>query len=93
LPKHPKPGYQSPYADPADTVTPTEPTAPVNELSPLTIILSTMRQKYADGDIDGAVALARIAAPYLHPRIPATIPPSDLAAMPDADLDALRRQT
>lgn len=92
MPKHPKPGYQSSYADPASTPAPADPSFPINDLSPLTIILSTMRQKYADGDIDGAVALARIAAPYLHPRIPATIPPSDLAAMPDADLDALRRQ-
>ncbi len=92
MPKHPKPGYQSPYTDPASTPAPSETSAPVNDLSPLTIILSTMRQKYADGDIDGAVALARIAAPYLHPRVSASIPPSDLAAMTDADLDALRRQ-
>ncbi len=54
-----------------------------------------MRAKYADGDMNGAVALARIAAPYLHPRIPAAIPAvdptaEDLAALSDADLDTLR---
>ncbi len=85
MPKHPKQDYQSPYAEPTSTPAPTD-------ISPLSIILCTMRQKYAEGDMDGAVALARIAAPYLHPRIPAATPPSDLAAMPDADLDAVRPQ-
>jgi hypothetical protein len=51
-----------------------------------------MRARYAEKDIDAAIALARIAAPYLHPRIPASLPPADLAAMSDADLDALRSQ-
>ena len=51
-----------------------------------------MRRKFAQGDLDGAVAVARIAAPYLHPRVPAATPGGDLAAMPDADLDALQLQ-
>jgi hypothetical protein len=81
LPKRPDPDYQSSYAEPPETsATPT----------PLAIILTTMRRKYAAGDLDRAVALARIAAPYLHPRVPAAIPAPDLAAMPDADLDALQ---
>lgn len=59
------------------------------------ILLETMRAKYADGDVDGAVALARIAAPYLHPRVAAASPRTDLtaedlAALSDVDLDALR---
>lgn len=48
-----------------------------------------MREKYAARDYDGAEALARVAAPYVHPRVPASAPPSDLATMPDADLDSL----
>ena len=81
MPKRPDPDYPSPYAEPS--ATPLQPT-------PLAIILETMRRKYATGDIDGAVALARIAAPYLHPRMPAATPATDLAALPDADLDALQ---
>ncbi|WP_158746066.1 hypothetical protein [Acidisphaera sp. L21] len=85
MPKRPSEAYQSPYAD--------QPSIPLaSNLTPLAIILDTMRRRYAEGDLDGAVALARIAAPYLHPRIPAATPPTDLAAMPDADLDAFRPQ-
>lgn len=81
MPKRPDPAYQPSYAVPSDV-----PPAP----TPLAIILATMRRKYAAGDLDGAIALARIAAPYLHPRVPPAIPPADLAAMPDADLDAIQ---
>jgi hypothetical protein len=60
--------------------------------TPLAIILSTMHRKYAAGDMEGAVALARIAAPYLHAHALSAIPMTDLATMPDADLDALKAQ-
>lgn len=85
MPKRPAPDYQSSYVEP-----PTPPAAILAAPTPLAIILATMHRKYADGDHDGAVALARIAAPYLHPKIPAAIPATDLAAMPDAELDALK---
>ncbi len=78
MPKLPTEDYQPSYA------------GPPNQLTPLAIILTTMQRRYVEGDLDAAVSLARIAAPYLHPRVPASTPPPDLAAMHDADLDALR---
>jgi hypothetical protein len=87
LPKSPSEAARRPHADPPDVAPP-----PNGDLSPLAIILTTMRQRYVLGDLDGAIALARIAAPYLHPRLPASVPPADLAAMTDADLDAFRPQ-
>ena len=57
MPKRPSEAYQSPYAD-QPSITP-----PTDDVSPLGIILSTMRQRYAAGDLEGAIALARIAAP------------------------------
>lgn len=80
MPKHPSEDYDPPYADPP------------TDMTPLAIILTLMRQRFDDQDMDGAVALARIAAPYIHPRVTATTPQADLAAMPDADLDAIRPQ-
>ncbi len=81
MPKRPETDYKSSYAEPSDL-------PPAH--TPLSIILATMRQKYAAGDLDGAVALARIAAPYLHPRVSSTTLPTELAAMSDADLDAIQ---
>ena len=67
MPKRPSEAYQSPYADqPSIPPATAGPNAPAN-LSPLAIILTTMRQRYAVGDLEGAIALARVAAPYLHP--------------------------
>jgi hypothetical protein len=83
LPKRPIPDYQSPHAEPIDVPPSPAPT-------PLAIILATMHRKHAEGDLDGAVALARIAAPYVHPRVPSAAPPSDLTTMQDADLDAIQ---
>ena len=51
-----------------------------------------MRQRYDKGDLDGAVALARIAAPYLHARRKAATQPADLSDMNDEELDSLRSQ-
>jgi hypothetical protein len=36
--------------------------------TPLEVLLAAMQRKWEDGDLDGAAALARAAAPYLHPR-------------------------
>ena len=81
MPKRPTEDYQLPHADtPADRP----------ELSPLELILKTMHERYCRDDIDGAIALARFAAPYLHPRPTPTKIPTDLASMTDAELDALR---
>jgi hypothetical protein len=36
--------------------------------TPLEVLLAAMQRKWEEGDLDGAAALARAAAPYLHPR-------------------------
>ena len=86
MPNHPSAGYDLPQAETSNVDLST------NDLSPLAFLLRSMRQRYASQDIDGALALARIAAPYLHPRVPAAAPYMELAAIPDADLDAVRSQ-
>jgi hypothetical protein len=62
-----------------------------SNLTPLGIILKTMRARYSGGDVDGALALAKIAAPYMHPRMTSTTPAASLADLTDAELDALLR--
>ncbi len=37
-------------------------------VSPLDVLLKAMRLKWRKGDQDGAAALAKAAAPYIHPR-------------------------
>ena len=39
-----------------------------NEPTPLDVLEQAMWTKWANQDIDGAVAIARIAMPYRHPR-------------------------
>ncbi len=57
------------------------------EASPLFVMLTVMRRKWRDGDEDGAVALAKVAAPYVHPKVPAARPCMDLAQVSDDELD------
>ena len=59
------------------------------EPSPLHVLLFAMRRKWRDGDEEGAVALAKAAAPYVHPRAPAARPGPDLAQVSDDELDEL----
>lgn len=59
------------------------------EPSPLHVLLCVMRRKWRDGDEDGAVALAKAAAPYVHPRAPAARPIPDLSQVSDDELDEL----
>jgi hypothetical protein len=91
LPKLPSVDHVGSHADPPCPVKPC-PDEPCPD-TPLELILTEMRRKFRGGDKDGAVALARIAAPYLHPRLPAATPAADLATMPDADLDTVRPQS
>ena len=81
MPKPPSEDYPPSYADPS------------SQLSPLALILKEMHRRYEAGEFDAAMSLARIAAPYIHPRVPATKPAVDLAAMPDDDLDSVRPQS
>jgi hypothetical protein len=59
----------------------------MKEPTPLHVLLLVMRQKWREGDVDGAVALAKIAAPYLHGKVPAARPAADLAGVSDDELD------
>lgn len=58
-------------------------------LLPLDVLLQTMQRKWDDGDYDGAASLARIAAPYLHPRQTSRTPRGEISTMGDEELDAL----
>ena len=55
--------------------------------SPLDVLLSAMNRRWAEGDEDGAVALAKAAAPYVHPRAQARAS-AELSGMDDDELDA-----
>lgn len=59
------------------------------EPSPLHVMLTVMRRKWRDGDEDGAVALAKAVAPYVHPRAPTARPSIDLSQVSDDELDEL----
>jgi len=62
------------------------------EASPLHVMLTVMRRKWREGDEDGAVALAKAVAPYVHPKAAAARPANDLAQVSDDDLDELVAQ-
>lgn len=57
------------------------------EASPLHVMLTVMRRKWRDGDEDGAVTLAKIAAPYVHAKVSSARPNTDLAQVSDDELD------
>ncbi|HTR17120.1 MAG TPA: hypothetical protein VMI52_08820 [Acetobacteraceae bacterium] len=57
--------------------------------TPLDVLLHAMHRKWDEGDLDGAAALAKVAAPYLHARLPAARPEGDVRAMSDAELDGV----
>ena len=70
-------------ADPLLTAITTDPT-------PLDILLALMRHKWSSGDADGAQAIAKVLAPYVHPRrktsaTPATTP-TELHRLTDEEL-------
>jgi hypothetical protein len=61
---------------------------------PLEVMLEAMRQYWAQGEWDRAAAIAKVAAPYVHPRLssieekPA---PIDVTKLTDEELGTLRR--
>lgn len=59
-------------------------------MDPLSVILAAMRRRLAEGDEAGAVALAKAAAPYVHPRAAARSGRggAGLERVEDDDLDA-----
>ena len=63
----------------------------MSDITPLYILLSALRETWAAEDVDGAVAFAKVAAPYLHPKVPAARPTSDLSGVSDAELNRIER--
>jgi hypothetical protein len=63
----------------------------VSDITPLHILLTAMRRKWTADDVDGAVALAKVAAPYMHPKVPAARPIGDLSGVSDEELDRIER--
>ena len=60
-------------------------------MDPLDVLLAAMRRRLAEGDEAGAVALAKAAAPYVHPRAAVRGVARGfmgLERVEDADLDA-----
>jgi len=59
-------------------------------MDPLDVLLAAMRRRLAEGDEAGAVALAKAAAPYVHPRATRGVARGivGLERVEDADLDA-----
>lgn len=58
------------------------------ELSPLYVLLTMMRRRWEADDHEGAVALARLAAPYMHGRATPMRVAGELAGVPDEELDS-----
>jgi len=56
--------------------------------SPLYVLLTVMRQRWAANDQEAAVALARVAAPYMHGRAVTMRPAGELAGISDDELDS-----
>ena len=54
---------------------------------PLYVLLEVMRRRWKIGDLEGAVALAKVAAPYLHGKAPSARPEGDLAGVTDEELE------
>ncbi len=80
------------HADPPSPVPPS--TVPPSKIAPSTItplalLLAMMRERYDAKDFEAAITLAKVAAPYLHPRASTSTPATDLAAIHDADLEQL----
>jgi hypothetical protein len=57
-------------------------------ISPLDIILTLMRRHWDAKEETAAVALAKLAAPFVHPRAQASRAPFDLSEASDDELDA-----
>ncbi len=56
--------------------------------TPLEVLLRVMNRKWTEGDEDGAVQLAKAAAPYVHPRAAAR-GSVDLAEVGDDELERM----
>jgi hypothetical protein len=59
----------------------------MEQLTPLQVLLALMQRKLEQGDEKEAAALARAAAPYVHPRAVPKRNNPDLSQLTDAELD------
>jgi hypothetical protein len=90
--KRPGAGRKQTLALERDHATTTRPVSDVSK--PLEVMLEAMREYWAQGEWDRAAAIAKVAAPYAHPRLssieqkPA---PIDVTKLTDEDLGTLRR--
>ena len=57
------------------------------EFSPLFVLLTVMQRRWESEDWEGAVALAKVAAPYLHGKAPTARFLGDVSGVPDEELD------
>jgi hypothetical protein len=57
-------------------------------ITPLSVMLTMMRQYWDDRQYDKAVTLARLAAPYMHGRMPPPAPQRSLTNLSDEELAA-----
>ncbi len=55
--------------------------------TPLEVILSIMREDFANGKTDRAIELAKAAAPYLHAKATIAVVNHDFSTMWDSELD------
>jgi hypothetical protein len=55
----------------------------LSDITPLNILLTAMREKWKAHDVDGAIALAKIAAPQMHLKAPVARPMLDVAGVSD----------
>jgi hypothetical protein len=61
---------------------------------PLGVMLEAMREHWAQGEWDRAAAIAKLAAPYVHPRLASIeqkVSPIDVTKLTDEELEFLRR--
>ncbi len=57
--------------------------------SPLELMMTTMHRKWAAGEVDDAVMLAKAIAPYVHAKASSVRPSDELSAMRDDQLNEL----
>ena len=61
---------------------------------PLEVMLEAMREHWAQGEWDQAAAIAKLAAPYVHPRLSSIeqkVSPIDVTKLTDEELEFLHR--
>jgi hypothetical protein len=58
----------------------------MKKLTPLQVLLVLMQRKLDAGDEEGAAALARAAAPYVHSRVTSKRNNPDMSQLTDAEL-------